>query len=71
MLKEIQKGVKGIERFLFWRGKFIAEGSASLEELVWLAETARKNNAKLVGEIGFNAGFSSYAFLAAAPDFKV
>lgn len=38
------------------------EGSADTDELRYLTRWAR--NASLIGEIGFNAGFSSFAFLS-------
>lgn len=47
------------------------EGSASPEELNYLMELTKRYNARLIGEIGFNAGFSSFAFLSADPKIKV
>ncbi len=71
-IKTIAYGIKQIRIFLFWRGYFfVTEGSGSIEELTYLAELAQKNRAKLIGEIGFNAGFSSYAFLITNPDVRV
>lgn len=71
IVKTIEKGIKEIRRFLLWRGYFFLEGSGSIEELTYFADIANKSNVKLVCEIGFNAGFSSYAFLAANPNIKV
>jgi predicted O-methyltransferase YrrM len=42
-----------------------------VEELTYLVEVTRKNRAKQICEIGFNAGFSSYAFLIADPETRV
>src|SRR5258708_40338955 len=71
MADEIRKEVNQITRRLFFRGYFHLEGSASLEELFYLAELTRRRNAKLIAETGFNAGFSSFAFLSANPDARV
>ena len=60
-----------IRRSLWLKGRPPLEGSTSPEELLYLATTARRTNAKLIGEIGFNAGFSTTAFLSANPDSKV
>ncbi|WP_024799534.1 class I SAM-dependent methyltransferase [Nocardia sp. BMG51109] len=47
------------------------EGSADDGELAYLAGLVRETGAKTVGEIGFNGGFSSHAFLAAGPEVTV
>ena len=60
-----------IRRTLWFRGRPPLEGSTSPEELLYLANTARRTGAKLIGEIGFNAGFSTTAFLNANPDSRV
>jgi predicted O-methyltransferase YrrM len=60
-----------IRRSLWLRGRPPLEGSTSPEELLYLATTARRTGAKLIGEIGFNAGFSTTAFLNANPDSQV
>lgn len=60
-----------ILRFLLLRGRLPLEGSSSPEQLSYLASTARRTGARLVGEIGFNAGFSSYAFLSADPETRL
>ncbi len=69
--EKIKRGIKRIGLYLLLHGKIATEGSASLEELSYLAKLGRKNGARLIGETGFNAGFSSYAFLLANPDAKV
>lgn len=69
--QNIKKEIKKIATHLRWHFKFKLEGSASPEELAYLIELARKHNVKLVGEVGFNAGFSSYSFLAADPDIRI
>ncbi|PRI13406.1 hypothetical protein B2J96_21760 [Mycobacterium shigaense] len=60
-----------IIRYLLPRGNLLTEGSSSREELLCLATTVQRTNARLIGEIGFNVGFSSYAFLLAHPETKV
>ena len=53
-------------------GLEVQEGSSSEEQLRYLVDLARRVDAKLIGEIGFNAGFSSYAFLEESkPEVKV
>lgn len=60
------------KRYLKRRGRKITEGSASAEELEFFVRTLRENpGIRLVGEIGFNAGFSSYAFLYARKSVRV
>lgn len=58
-------------RFLASRGQLAVEGSSSPEQQDYLRSLVRRSGARLVGEIGFNAGFSSLAFLSAAPDVRV
>ncbi|SPM37099.1 hypothetical protein AB431_21135 [Mycobacterium rhizamassiliense] len=70
-LKDMRKIEFDIIRYLLPRGNLLTEGSSSREELLCLASTVQRTNARLIGEIGFNVGFSSYAFLAAHPDTKV
>jgi len=53
------------------KGFRIREGSASPEELLYLAGTAQRSGARRVAEVGFNAGFSSTAFLMADPHVDV
>jgi predicted O-methyltransferase YrrM len=47
------------------------EGSSSPEQHDYLRQLVRRSSAQLVGEIGFNAGFSSLAFLSASQDVRV
>jgi predicted O-methyltransferase YrrM len=58
-------------RFLASRGLVAVEGSSSAEQQDYLRSLARQSGARLVGEIGFNAGFSSLAFLSASPQVRV
>jgi predicted O-methyltransferase YrrM len=46
---------------------WFVEGSANAEQLAFLRATADRDEIQRIGEIGFNAGFSSYAFLSANP----
>jgi predicted O-methyltransferase YrrM len=57
--------------FLEGRGQLPSEGSSSPEQQDYLARLVRQSKARLVGEIGFNAGFSSLAFLNASADVRV
>jgi predicted O-methyltransferase YrrM len=43
------------------------DGSADNAELAYLARLARNPGVRLIGEIGFNVGYSSYNFLEANP----
>lgn len=43
------------------------EGSVSDEQIAFLENVTRTSSARTIAEIGFNAGFSSFAFLSAAP----
>lgn len=47
------------------------EGSADAAEQAYLAKLAGDPKVKTIGEIGFNAGISSYIFLAANPNATV
>jgi predicted O-methyltransferase YrrM len=58
-------------RFLEGRGHLPLEGSSSAAQQDYLRRLVRRSGARLVGEIGFNAGFSSLAFLSADPDVHV
>jgi predicted O-methyltransferase YrrM len=58
-------------RFLEGRGQLPFEGSSSPEQQDYLRRLVRQSGARLVGEIGFNAGFSSLAFLSASADVQV
>jgi predicted O-methyltransferase YrrM len=57
--------------FLEGRGHLPTEGSSSPEQQDYLRRLVRQSKARLVGEIGFNAGFSSLAFLSASADVQV
>lgn len=57
--------------FLEGRGHLPTEGSSSEEQQDYLRSVVERSSARLVGEIGFNAGFSSLAFLGASPGVKV
>ena len=46
---------------------WFVEGSANAEQLAFLKTLATRQEIRRIGEIGFNAGFSSYAFLSANP----
>jgi predicted O-methyltransferase YrrM len=61
----------GMIRFLEGRGQLPFEGSSSPEQQDYLRRLVRQSGARLVGEIGFNAGFSSLAFLSASADVQV
>src|SRR4029453_14357084 len=58
-------------RFLEGRGQLPLEGSSSPEQQDYLRRLVTRSGARLVGEIGFNAGFSSLAFLSADADVRV
>ena len=58
-------------RFLAGRGQLPLEGSSSPEQQDYLRRLVRRSSARLVGEIGFNAGYSSLAFLSAGADVQV
>jgi predicted O-methyltransferase YrrM len=58
-------------RFLASRGQMALEGSSSPEQQDYLRRLVRQSSARLVGEIGFNAGFSSLAFLSAGAKVQV
>jgi predicted O-methyltransferase YrrM len=62
--EDMKRMRREITRYLLLRWSFPAtEGSSPPEQLLFLARAAQR--ARLVGEIGFNAGFSTYAFLNA------
>jgi predicted O-methyltransferase YrrM len=52
-------------------GARIYEGGASVEEATYLRDLTVSAKAVRVAEIGFNVGFSSIAFLSAAPEVEV
>jgi len=57
--------------FLSRRGELPTEGSSSQEQQDYLRLLARQLHARLIGEIGFNAGISSLAFLSGNSRLKV
>ena len=70
-LDDISAMMRSITRSLWLKGRPPLEGSTSPEELLYLATTARARGARVIGEIGFNAGFSAQTFLRAVPDAHV
>jgi predicted O-methyltransferase YrrM len=70
-LRDMKRTQRSVIASLLRRGHFPGEGSSSAAELLYLARTAQLTNARLAGEIGFNAGFSSHALLEAHPDVRV
>ena len=75
VIEQIKADIKEIERRIKERlpdfKMFAMEGSASEEELLYLYRLSKENNSQLVGEIGFNAGYSALAFLYANPNMNV
>jgi predicted O-methyltransferase YrrM len=70
-LEDMEKIQSWMFRSLLLRFSGPAEGSSSAAELLYLVQVAQRTGAPLIGEIGFNAGFSSYAFLNWVPDATV
>jgi predicted O-methyltransferase YrrM len=70
-LEDMKRIPREISRFLLTRGHLLMEGTTSPEQLLYLASVVQRTDARLVGEIGFNAGYSSYAFLSADPETRV
>lgn len=70
-LGDIKRLQRELMRFLLLRGRPPIEGSSTPEQLLYLTTTVHRTGARLIGEIGFNAGFSSYAFLSAHPETRV
>lgn len=70
-LDDIKAMKREIIRSLWLKGRPPLEGSGSPEELLYLATTAQSSDVRLIGEIGFNAGFSTQAFLRSAPAAKM
>ncbi len=66
-----QSAFHGIIHGYLFRNYLRIEGSASFDELHYLQNLVRKSKGKKVLEIGFNAGFSSYAMLEADPAAEV
>lgn len=75
--REMKKIQRDILRFLGRRSHHLGArlrrrgSSSSAEELLCLARTTKRTDARLIAEIGFNVGFSSYAFLSAHPQTQV
>ncbi len=67
----MEKEIAEITTYLATRGLVATEGSASPDELRYLVNLVKSSNSQLIGETGFNAGFSSYAFLKTNPEIKV
>jgi len=53
------------------QGHIIEEGSASSAELLYLYKSAKRPGITSIAEIGFNLGFSAYAFLKSSPRVSV
>jgi predicted O-methyltransferase YrrM len=81
-LDDMKKMQHEIARFLLLRGCSAyplnigiaivgSSGSCSPEELLYLASAVQREGSRLIGEIGFNVGFSSYAFLSADSEARV
>jgi predicted O-methyltransferase YrrM len=70
-LGEINVGIANIDAYLASNDGPIWEGSSSPEELAYLMLLARQEHVSSVVEVGFNAGYSSYAFLLSHPDARV
>src|SRR6266508_4374461 len=54
-----------------WAAGRPVEGSADRAALTYLTNIIKNKSTKRIGEIGFNAGLSSYTFLAADPVVQV
>lgn len=70
-IADIKAMKRKIRTSLWLRGRPPLEGSTSPEELLYLATTAKRVDAKIIGEIGFNAGFSTNVFLGSSQDSHV
>ncbi|AKK30738.1 hypothetical protein AB431_21135 [Mycobacterium sp. EPa45] len=70
-LADVKRMRRGLLMHHWLRGRRLVEGSSSADELLYLANLVSRTDARVIGEIGFNAGFSTYAFLSAAPDTRV
>lgn len=60
-----------INDYLASLGLKIREGSSTEEELQYLSELTKQIKPKIIGEVGFNAGYSSYIFLQSYPNSRV
>lgn len=70
-LQDVKRLRRDIRRYLWMHGRPPLEQSTSPDELHYLMTTVQRTGARRVAEIGFNAGYSSYAFLRAAPHTQV
>ena len=70
-LADVAEIRRRIVRSLWLRGRPPLEDSTSAEELLYPASTAQRTGAGRIGEIGFNAGFSTQVFLTANPEARV
>lgn len=66
----IEKEIQEIVDVIISQGFEIKEGSASVEELLYLSRVAEQYNARIIGETGFHIGLSSLAFLQTHPEIK-
>jgi predicted O-methyltransferase YrrM len=71
MLTEATQLRRHVHRSIQDAGYNLRGGGSSAEEIQSLMDIARESDARLIGEIGLNAGLSSHAFLNASPDTKV
>jgi len=62
---ELEQGVRALVGKLDAQGHVIKEGSAPFEQLLHLFDIAKNPERRSIAEIGFNVGFSGYAFLLA------
>lgn len=67
----IEKLMWEIYEYVKQRHAPVYEGGATVAEAVYLQELARKTDAQVVAEIGFNVGFSALAFLEGLPEVEV
>ncbi|CAN5554247.1 hypothetical protein BH09ACT8_BH09ACT8_18780 [soil metagenome] len=70
-LGDVKRIKREMLQYLWLRGRPPTEGSTSSDELLYLAGAVERTGARMIGEIGFNAGFSTSAFLSANPDTRV
>lgn len=70
-MKNLIKKLNDIKFALKRKGYFPLEGSASIEQINCIIRIIKKNKILNICEVGFNAGFSSFAFLASNISVKV
>ena len=68
---EARRGLLTMYVHLLLRGNIVTEGFTRPKELAFLMQLVRKRKPMLVGEVGFNAGFSSWAILQSYPKVKL